>query len=99
MEKLLGWLASLFKVDVVWVEKGHGQWVKRRNFHPVAKAAALLCVLFLLFGGIRSFFRVSEPEAVERLERKVFADKRLAAKRGVHPFAPLVVLLNAFSEV
>ena len=48
MEKLKRWFKSLFAVDVVWVEKEDGDWVKRRNFHPVMKFVILMCVLLLI---------------------------------------------------
>lgn len=56
MENLLNWLASLLKVDVVWVEKDHGDWVKRRRYHPVTIAIVLVCVLFLAVSLGRAFF-------------------------------------------
>jgi len=49
MKKLQNWLAGLFKVNVMWIEKGDGHWVKRRNYHPVMKAIMLVYVLFLVF--------------------------------------------------
>ena len=49
MKNLLIWLASFFEVDVVWVEKGHGHWAKRRRYNPVTKAIVLVCVLFFLW--------------------------------------------------
>ena len=63
MKKLLHWLASLFKVDVVWIDKGHGQWAKRRRYHPVTKAVLLACVLILGVWWGRGFFHKTKlPE-------------------------------------
>ena len=68
VKNLLAWLASLFKVEVVWIEKEHGHWVKQRRYHPVTRAMVLVCVLFLVFSvpWRQYFFRVSrEPQASE----------------------------------
>ena len=48
MKKLQHWLSSLLRVDVVWIEKDDGHWVKRRYYHPVTMAVLLLCVLVLV---------------------------------------------------
>ena len=61
MKKLPAWLADMFKVEVVWIEKDHGDWVKRRRYHPAAKLTALVCFLFLVFSWGRYLLR--EPEA------------------------------------
>ena len=63
MKKLLLWAASLFKVDVVWLEMGHGRWVKRRRYHPVMKAIVFSCVLALAVFWGRDF--LSKPKVPE----------------------------------
>ena len=62
MKKLYRWLSIIFHVDVVWVEKGNGQWVKRRRYHPVAKLVALVCVLFLGVSWVSGFYEPKTPE-------------------------------------
>ena len=74
MKNLLIWLTSIFKVDVVWVEIDHGQWIKRRRFHPAAKVIVIVCFLFLGVSLRQNFsyvFRVfsgPEPEAPVEIE-------------------------------
>jgi len=66
MEKLQSWLESLLKVDVVWIDKGDGHWVKRRKFHPVVKLAVLISGLLFIASLVLiwpSFFVTPEPTA------------------------------------
>ena len=66
MEKFSRWLASLFRINVVWIDKGHGQWVKRRRYHPVAKAIVFVAILSLVIYCGRSIFnRTRVPETKE----------------------------------
>ena len=66
MKKLSRWLSSVFHVDVVWMEKGNGQWVKRRHYHPVLRAIAVMFVLYLcvswVFSGHEHEPKAPEPE-------------------------------------
>ena len=66
IKKLWLWLASIVKVDVVWIEKENGQWSKRRRYHPVAKATLLVCVLTIGVMWGRYFLREQkEPDETE----------------------------------
>ena len=103
MEKLQRWLASLLKVDVVWIEKEDGDWVRRRNYHPVVKLAALLCVLLLLASAIwlgLKFFHASPEtpletetgietriEPVIETEIEILPDFPIEAPAGTYPEA------------
>jgi lipoprotein-anchoring transpeptidase ErfK/SrfK len=45
IKSILYWLASLFRVEIVWIDKGHGKWVKRRRYHPVTRVVAIVAAL------------------------------------------------------
>ena len=61
MKRVYRWLASLFRVDIVWIEKGQGQWVRKRRFHPVTSLFVIVVLLGLcVFGGVK-FYRVFSP--------------------------------------
>ena len=53
----MNWLASLFHVERVWVDKGQGKWVKRRRYHPLTRAVFVVVVLALgISWGIDFFY-------------------------------------------
>lgn len=70
LKKLFNWLAGIFKAEEIWYEKGQGQWVKRRRYHPALKAFVLVCALFFGVWAWRSFFPSvsSEPEVSDIIE-------------------------------
>jgi lipoprotein-anchoring transpeptidase ErfK/SrfK len=39
------WLTALFRVEVVWVDRGQGRWVRRRRFHPLTRVILIVAVL------------------------------------------------------
>jgi lipoprotein-anchoring transpeptidase ErfK/SrfK len=45
MKKFLAWLRSLFRVDIVWIDRGQGRWVRRRRYHPVTAAVLVAAAL------------------------------------------------------
>ncbi|MDR2528513.1 MAG: L,D-transpeptidase family protein [Synergistaceae bacterium] len=50
--KISRWLTDVFHVEIVWIDKGQGRWMKRRRYPFILKAAALLfcaCVAAALF--------------------------------------------------
>ena len=68
MEKIFRWLAGVFHVEVVWIDKGQGKWVKRRRYHPVLQVAVIAALLFGLYGayrGVTSFLVTPRPPAQE----------------------------------
>ncbi|MDR2522259.1 MAG: L,D-transpeptidase [Synergistaceae bacterium] len=73
MEKIFRWLAGVFHVEVVWIDKGQGRWVKRRRYHPVLQAAVIAALLFGLYGaygayrGVTSFLVAPRRPAQETL--------------------------------
>ena len=62
MKSVLQWLAGLFHVEVVWIDKGQGRWVRRWRFHPFLNCAAVVGVLYLAWVGGASLFRPSAPK-------------------------------------
>jgi len=87
MEKLKRWLTSLFRVDVVWLEKDDGEWVKRRNYHPLMKLIAFLCVLVLLVSAVGlglKFFHVL-PEAPIEIEAETAIEAQIEISAEMYP--------------
>ncbi len=52
----MNWLASLFHVEKVWVDKGQGKWVKRRRYHPLTRVVFVVVVLTLGISWAVDFF-------------------------------------------
>ena len=65
MEKILHWLASLFHVETVWVDKGQGRWVRRRSYHPLMKVVVGVMVLTLGISWSVNFFYSPSGERSE----------------------------------
>ncbi|MDR2179268.1 MAG: L,D-transpeptidase [Synergistaceae bacterium] len=58
-------MASLLHVEIIWVDKGQGRWVRRRIYHPLTKIAAGVIVLALVTVGCVNYFyfpKRGEPE-------------------------------------
>ena len=66
MKKQPNRLADLFRVEMVWIDKGQGRWVKRRRYHPLMKFF-VFSVIGLLFGTcwVSGLFGVRKDEAIE----------------------------------
>ncbi|MDR1379024.1 MAG: L,D-transpeptidase [Synergistaceae bacterium] len=56
VRNLLYWLASLFHIEVVWVDKGQGKWVKRRRYHPVIRGLLIVMTLTVCITWSVNFF-------------------------------------------
>jgi len=96
MRSILRWLASLFHVEVVWVEKGQGRWVRRRYYHPLTSMLVIVALLGLCIWGSVKFYRVVEPEQPDAefvsagessslTEAKIPADRKITGL-GIHDF-------------
>ncbi|MDR1741545.1 MAG: L,D-transpeptidase [Synergistaceae bacterium] len=49
-------LKEIFHVELVWVEKGRGNWVRRKKFHPILRVGFGLLLFCALAGGAGVFF-------------------------------------------
>ncbi|MDR1873794.1 MAG: L,D-transpeptidase [Synergistaceae bacterium] len=90
MKSFLKWLAGLFRVEVVWVDRGQGKWVRRRRFHPLTRILFLLGLLALgIVAGIDFFYTSKETK-----ERPIVATETVAPPEteGVEPASPDIVL-------
>ncbi|MDR1977452.1 MAG: L,D-transpeptidase [Synergistaceae bacterium] len=65
MKKILNALASLFRVETVWVDKGQGRWVRRRYYHPLTRIIVIVALLTLGISWGVNFFSSSKPEEPE----------------------------------
>jgi lipoprotein-anchoring transpeptidase ErfK/SrfK len=66
MKKLPHWLTNLLHVEIVWVDKGQGRWVRRRRYHPIAKIIVIVALLALTISWGVDF--LSSPRKPERAE-------------------------------
>ncbi len=59
------WLKALFRVEVTWVDKGQGKWVKQRRYHPLTRFVVIVTVLVLAISWSLNFFYADEKPAPE----------------------------------
>lgn len=57
-------LADLFRVEVVWIDKGQGRWKKQRRFHPLTRIVVIVALLtFGISAGVNFFDSDKTPPA------------------------------------
>jgi hypothetical protein len=67
VRNLLYWLARLFHVEVVWVDKGQGKWVKQRRYHPVTRGVVIVMALTACIAWSVNFFHyMRAPQEPQR---------------------------------
>jgi len=50
----------------VWIDKGHGRWVKKRRYHPAVKMLVAACILILgILWGLHFFHKPQTPDETE----------------------------------
>lgn len=60
MKFFVDWLKALFRVEVTWVDKGQGKWVKQRRYHPLTRFVVIVTVLVLAISWSLNFFYSEE---------------------------------------
>jgi lipoprotein-anchoring transpeptidase ErfK/SrfK len=98
MKRLRQWLASLFHVEIVWIDKGQGRWVRRRNYHPLTKILAAAALLTLgIFWCVHFFYSPStEQTEPQREPQAVFPEQRVTQLRITDFFPEPTVSADAF---
>jgi hypothetical protein len=66
IRNVLYWLASLLRVEVVWIDKGQGKWVKRRRYHPVTRVVLIVAALTAGIAWSVNFFHYLGGSGEER---------------------------------
>ncbi|MDR1376831.1 MAG: L,D-transpeptidase [Synergistaceae bacterium] len=86
MKKLPHWLVVLLHVEIIWVDKGQGRWVRRRRYHPAVKITVIVALLTLGIAWAVNFW--GSPSQLEKAEPRTASPEQRIAELKITDFFP-----------